>query len=74
MFAERKTYTSTTLLNMDTGAKLELQADVGGYSVSYTVNGSVLVLEYQAPLSAAAAAYQRFRRELTAKSRVLVVP
>lgn len=74
MFAERKTYTSTTLLNMDTGAKLELQAEAGGYSVSYTVHGSVMILEYQAPLPAATATYQRFRRELTAKSRILTVP
>ena len=74
MFAERKTYTSTTLLNMETGATLELRAETGGYSVVYTVNGSVLILESRTTLSAATATYQQFRRELTAKSRILATP
>ncbi len=74
MFAERKTYTSSTLWNMDTGAKLELLAEPRGYSVTYTVHGEVMILEYRASLPTATATYQRFRQELTAKSRILVVP
>lgn len=70
MFAERKTYTSRTLLNLDNGAKLELQAETGGYSVYYTVNGSSMLLAHRDCLEGAEAEYQRFRRALTGNSPI----